>query len=785
MTSLNIAHFKTDIVTNMERMFEQCQSLTSLDISNFRTPVLENMNNMFSNCYSLTYLDISNFNTLKIQNFETLFYKCKKLTSLDLSSFDTNSVINLDSMFESCNNLEYLDLPNFNTQNLQTAKKLFSDCNALKWININNFDISKLTNLEYFFYNCNSLTSLDLSNFNTESIKNMHSLFEGCNSLILLDINNFDTRNVVDMGNMFAQCKSLEFLDLSNFNTINVNNINNMFYNCDSLQYLDITSFNTEQINNMNELFISTVSLKSLNLSNFIIFDTTTIENIFDGTNDKIILCYDESKMPSHFLNQAKNYENSCKKLCIMNSKKFILDIEMCVDNCYNETIYKYEYNNICYKECPIRTHLKNDSTYLCEGCPYYYNYEQTECIDQMPEGYYNNDTSEKTIDKCPFKCQNCSFDSIINNNNLCTYCNMSSSYYPKYNDPLNINSFYECYNKDEEIFGYFFDIENNIFYPCYEKCKKCVFGGNDINNNCTECLDNNNYLDDMGNCLPKYDENKLNNHTNKTELIRNIIELLINTYNATDLELGNDEEFPADDILVELTTTHNQKVNENKDNNKVYINIEECEKIVKKIYNISDNDSLYIIKIVKKIEKMKIPKVEYEVYYPLYNQSLMKLNLDQCKNSKMEISIPVSIDDDISKYDPKSKYYNDICSKSTSESDTDITLSDRKNVYVDKNMSLCEENCELINYNYDTERVKCSCKTKIEVPLYEEIKFNKELFYKLFADIKNKINIKVMKCYKFVFNKSLLKNFGFFIILLIILLLIITIIIFPIKSYT
>ena len=65
-----------------------------------------------------------------------------------------------------------------------------------------------------------------------------------------------------------------------------------------------------------------------------------------------------------------------------------------------------------------------------------------------------------------------------------------------------------------------------------------------------------------------------------------------------------------------------------------------------------------------------------------------------------MEISIPVEINDIIDKYDPKSFYYNDICYKVTSESGTDIILKDRQYEFVENNMSLCEENCELVNYN-------------------------------------------------------------------------------------
>ena len=58
----------------------------------------------------------------------------------------------------------------------------------------------------------------------------------------------------------------------------------------------------------------------------------------------------------------------------------------------------------------------------------------------------------------------------------------------------------------------------------------------------------------------------------------------------------------------------------------------------------------------------MKIPKVEYEVYYPLFNSSnLTKLNLSFCQDTTIEISISVEINDTLDKYDPKSDYYNNI----------------------------------------------------------------------------------------------------------------------------
>ena len=181
----------------------------------------------------------------------------------------------------------------------------------------------------------------------------------------------------------------------------------------------------------------------------------------------------------------------------------------------------------------------------------------------------------------------------------------------------------------------------------------------------------------------------------------------------------------------------------------------------------------------------MKIPKMEYEIYYPLNQSTLIKLNLTTCIGTKVDISVKVSINDSLDKYNSSSDYYNDICTKAKSEGNIDITINDRRNQYKENNMSLCEENCNLVDYDYENEKAKCSCDVKLSIPLLDDIKFNKKDLYKSFINIKNMINLNVMKCYKEVFNKKSLKNnYGFFIVLLIILFYIIFIFIFRFKSY-
>ena len=179
----------------------------------------------------------------------------------------------------------------------------------------------------------------------------------------------------------------------------------------------------------------------------------------------------------------------------------------------------------------------------------------------------------------------------------------------------------------------------------------------------------------------------------------------------------------------------------------------------------------------------MKIPKVEYELYYPLYHRNLSKLNLIHCKDKKIDISIPVIIDDNIDKYNMSSNYYNNLCSKTTSQSGTDISLKDRKKEFIDNNMTLCEEDCKLIDYNSYTQKAKCHCDIKLKIPLIEEIRFDKDKLYKSFTDIKNIANLKIMKCFKIAL-KSIKYNYGFFIISFIILLFFICLIVFLASSF-
>ena len=596
---------------------------------------------------------------------------------------------------------------------------------------INNNSISDTNTNEYYFNNYNNNIKLVWNNEPSA----MGSMFKNCLNITEIDLSNFYSSEVVDMSSLFYGCSNLSSLNLSNLDTSQVLEMNSMFYECSSLVSLDLSNFETTQVVDMNSMFYGCSSLIYLDLSKFS-FKTQFTNNIFNGCKNLEFINLQNSKIEnSNIINEITSN---------LNSENLII--------CDNEI----EFNNTFSQKISIN------------------------CMNKTIE--------DDNMNKC--------FTNKISLNNKysCEICGLN--FHQKFNDSYNTDSNINCYESISIYcpFKFYYNLTSNIFY-CTEK-EKCPNDYNKLIIEKNQCIDkcerDSIYKYELENiCYDFYNyeliiKEKSNNEIiNKTEIINNVITDLFIEFNKRDIDNGTDnKKVVNEDITVILTSTLNQKNNEHINN--ISMDLGQCENILKYNYNISNNDSLYILQIVSEEDGMKIPKIEYEIFYPLNNgTNLTKLNLSYCKGTKIEISIKVKINDNIDKYNLSSDYYNDICSKATSENGTDILLKDRRNEFVDNNMSLCEENCDLINYDFNTEKAKCSCDIKLNIPSNYDIKFNKKEFLKSFIDFKNIFNFNIMKCYKTVFRiKSLLKNYGFFILFLIIILYFITLFLFLNISY-
>ena len=186
------------------------------------------------------------------------------------------------------------------------------------------------------------------------------------------------------------------------------------------------------------------------------------------------------------------------------------------------------------------------------------------------------------------------------------------------------------------------------------------------------------------------------------------------------------------------ITITRTQQESENDDG--IYLG--ECEERLKKYYNISENESLYVLSLhIKQIGYQKSFLV-YEILYPINgNKNLVKLNLSLCSDIKINRTLKVDIKGSIDRYNKNSPYYNDICYPSDSENGVDIPLSDKKEDYINNNLGICEDDCELISYNYETKKVVCSCAIKTEIPLMNDIKLDKDTLLNTIIKIFSSLN--------------------------------------------
>ena len=206
--------------------------------------------------------------------------------------------------------------------------------------------------------------------------------------------------------------------------------------------------------------------------------------------------------------------------------------------------------------------------------------------------------------------------------------------------------------------------------------------------------------------------------------------------------------------MIYQITTTENQK---DEPNNEVStIDLLECESILKEKYDINQTTPLIIFKIDYKTNDTKIPIIGYEIYNP---KNMSKLDLTHCNNSIL-VKVPASVDEDkLFLNNPNSEFYKDSCFSYTTDNGTDITIDDRKQEFIDKNLSLCELNCSYINYDIETKKSYCNCLIKNRMDLISEIVNNSnKLAINFTTESDDSSLLNTMKCMNELLSKDGLK---------------------------
>jgi surface protein len=120
-------------------------------------------NEWFFSCSNLTTIEgIEYLNTAKVTNMNNMFDNCESLKSLDLTKFNTENVTSMKFMFEACTTLTSLDVSNFNTAKVTDINYMFSNCSALTTIYASdNFVTDQVTYGNYMFNGCEKLNGYD------------------------------------------------------------------------------------------------------------------------------------------------------------------------------------------------------------------------------------------------------------------------------------------------------------------------------------------------------------------------------------------------------------------------------------------------------------------------------------------------------------------------------------------------------------------------------------------------------------------------------------------------
>ena len=300
---------------------------------------------------------------------------------------------------------------------------------------------------------------------------------------------------------------------------------------------------------NTNVLTNNNYHVESYNYGPYLIF----MIKYFPETNEFLAGCFGDFRENRNFYytRYTQNFETSSGMTIINGIIPNNCSSPNNIDFIYSSDKNKYsiltsESNNYC----SLIT-LNNININL--NCTHYYNYEHTNCLDNIPDGYYLNDSNLKTLDKCHLSCKTCDKKETLNSTNckscfdnkylefgncvsqcdkgtfldpndntivrckcntltkceycslesieldLCITCNKDLGYYQIYNDSNNIiinndESFIDCYKEPD-----YFYLDNDTFnyIPCYETCKKCYGKGDKNNNNCIECIFNYKFLKD------------------------------------------------------------------------------------------------------------------------------------------------------------------------------------------------------------------------------------------------------------------------------------------------
>ena len=747
-----------NVINKCNCLFKDCINITEIDFSQFYFSSGLYGYQMFYNCTSLTSLNFNSYKgTINIYNLASMFTYCESLTSLDISNFGISTVGDTSRMFEGCHSLISLDLSNFKNNYLTNCQKMFYDCPNLIFVD-----------LRYAHY-CNYGANVD--GFLSGS-KNIVFCTKCTKIEPIIDDHSCAVKDCTDNWRQSQLKINLADNKCVKDCSLTANNkylyLSKCYVSCPEGTYTDNleckechpdckTCIKPADLNGSNCQLCKS-SDKCFKKGNCIHISESKNGYYLDENDNSIKIC------KCDLIKCSKCSEESLKMdLCLTcndgyypkendkNNKNSFIDCYQSQEGYYLDNNNKNPIFKLCYESCQKCDIGGNKSHHNCIECKSDYYFELSinvykNCYINCPYYYYHEKDKYLCTEflECPEN-----YSKLINDTNECIY-------------------------KCEEYSEYIYEFKNKCYKECPESTKQNG-NGTLCQLVCPEdkpfemislqgCFKYCPIKDILtGECILNYKTEEEDYETKAHSIMLGNIEHGFTSldYDILHLEEGKEDTIKFRKMTVTLTTVRNQKNITNNNNNKTFIDLKECESSLRKEYNISDDEDLFIKKIDVIQDKLRIPKIVYEIYYKVYDINgthLSKLSLSACKNDRIDLSISIILNEDLDKLNVSGDYYNDICYPA-SESDIDLSFEDRKKIFSESNETVCQEECFLSEYDEINHRAKCSCGVIDTILSFVDMKINTTELLKQFTDVKKLINIEIIFCYEQLFCKEGITN--------------------------
>ena len=220
---IDMTHWDSSQVEDVDRMFDGTGSLYEIDLSRADFSKVKSFNNMFRNS-GITR--IKGLESLRMNNaadldnggdaYNAMFAQCKNLKSDNfgsLAAWDTSKMQKI-ALFKGCTQLtDIQSMKSWNVSNVTTLMCFASDCDLRK-VNITSWETTNLQNIDFLFFRNLKLTDVDLSGWNVSNVTSATNFLAMCGELKSLNLLGWDLCKVQSLKNFINTSTQIETIKL-------------------------------------------------------------------------------------------------------------------------------------------------------------------------------------------------------------------------------------------------------------------------------------------------------------------------------------------------------------------------------------------------------------------------------------------------------------------------------------------------------------------------------------------------------------------------------------------